>query len=258
MNKLCIVVILSALSSFAAAQDGEKERKPLEIEVELGLTSTSGNTSTQSYKSRLQVKQDLERWRNQYILQGLFTRNEVEDDQGELVERTAAEKYFGSAQGDYKLNKKNAALFAYGEYDRNRFSGFEYQYTVALGYSDRLFTTDNSHLSYNIGPGVTVIKEEDDEVTGIEAEEKETFVVRFLLEYVYKISENSKFTQNINTNYSPDSDENTKTRAITALTAQLNSSFALRASFTIDYNSQVPEDREHADTETAVTIVYSF
>jgi len=257
MNKLFTLLILSALSSFAVAQE-EEEKKPLEIEAEFGLSTTSGNTSTQTFKSRLEVKQDLENWRNKYVLQSLFTRNEVEDDQGELVERTAAEKYFGSAQGDYKLNKDNAAFFIFGEYDRNRFSGFEYQYTVALGYSDRLFTTDNSYLSYNIGPGVTVIKEEDDETTGMEMEAKETFVIRFLVEYVYQISENSKFTQNINTNYSPDSDENTKTRAITALTAQLNSSFALRASFTVDYNSQVPEEREHADTETAVTIVYSF
>ncbi|WP_086931473.1 DUF481 domain-containing protein [Agarilytica rhodophyticola] len=257
MNKLFTLLILSALSSFAVAQE-EEEKKPLEIEAEFGLSTTSGNTSTQTFKSRLEVKQDLENWRNKYVLQSLFTRNEVEDDQGELVERTAAEKYFGSAQGDYKLNKDNAAFFIFGEYDRNRFSGFEYQYTVALGYSDRLFTTDNSYLSYNIGPGVTVIKEEDDETTGMEMEAEETFVVRFLVEYVYQISENSKFTQNINTNYSPDSDENTKTRAITALTAQLNSSFALRASFTVDYNSQVPEEREHADTETAVTIVYSF
>lgn len=257
MNKLFTLLILSALSYFAVAQE-EEEKKPLEIEAEFGLSTTSGNTSTQTFKSRLEVKQDLENWRNKYVLQSLFTRNEVEDDQGELVERTAAEKYFGSAQGDYKLNKNNAAFFIFGEYDRNRFSGFEYQYTVALGYSDRLFTTDNSYLSYNIGPGVTVIKEEDDETTGMEMEAEETFVVRFLVEYVYQISENSKFTQNINTNYSPDSDENTKTRAITALTAQLNSSFALRASFTVDYNSQVPEEREHADTETAVTIVYSF
>lgn len=253
MNKFYVSCVALALSVSAIAEEDKK----LKAEFEAGIITTSGNTKTQSYTGKLDIKHDMTKWKNHYILEGLFKRDEVEIDDDTTEDQTTAEKYFGSAQADYKIGKEHASFFAYGEYDRNRFSGFDYQYTLAIGYADRIFTTDNSYLSYNVGPGVTVSQAE--EVEGEEqAEEEETFVIRFSAEYLYQISENAKFTQNVSTNYSTDSDKNTKTKSITALTAQLNSSLSLRASYTIDYNSEVTEDRKHADTQTALTVVYSF
>lgn len=258
MKKLCasILALPLALPCIAA-----EEEKKLEAELELGVIVTSGNTKTQSFKGKFDIKQNLTHWRNRYIVEGLSKRDQIEvtDEDGneENLEQTTAEKYFASAQGDYKLNKEHAALFILGEYDRNRFSGYDYQYTIAAGFTNRLFTTDNSYLSYDIGPGVSV-----DQVETVEGEDEvdkeETFIIRFAAEYLYQISENAKFTQNVSTNYATDSENNTKTKSVSALTAQLNSSFALRASFTVDYNSEVTEGLKHADTETAVTVVYSF
>lgn len=246
-------------SAIAESTDADKSKK-LEGQFELGVIATSGNTETQSYKGKLDVKQDLENWRNQFILEGLYKRDQVEidDGSGEITkeDRTTAEKYFGSAQGDYKLNAEYASFFMYAEYESNRFSGFDFQYTVAAGYSNRLFTTDNSHLTYDIGPGYTV--DQPEEIDGVEQESEENVVLRVAIKYEYQISENAKFTQNVSSNYSTDDEKNTKTKSVTALTAQLNSSLALRASYTVDYNSEVPAGREHADTETAITVVYSF
>ncbi len=258
MNKLCAAALLATLtgSTFAA------EKKPISTELELGIISTTGNTKTQSFKSKIDVKQEFTHWRNHYLLEGLYKRDEIEVDDGSGTfikeDRTTAEKYFGSAKGDYILNKEYAALFIYGEYDRNRFSGFDYQYTIALGFSNRLFTRDNSYLSYNIGPGMTSEKQEDTDADSNTYESDETFVIRVSAEYLYQLSENSKFTQTFSSNFATSNDKNTKTKSVTSITAQLIASLALRASYTIDYNSEVPVDRKHSDTETALTLVYSF
>lgn len=256
MNKICAVALLAAITCSAFAE----EKKKLSTEMELGIIATSGNTNTQSYKSKVVVKQELAHWHNHYVLEGLYKRDEVEVDDGDSStrkeERTTAEKYFASAQGDYILNKEHAALFIYSEYNRNRFSGFDYQYTVALGFTNRVFTHDNAYLSYDIGPGMTVAKSED--LDGESQNSEETFVIRMSAEYLYKFSQHAKFTQTLSTNYATDSDNNSKTKAVSSITAQINSSLSLRASYTVDYNSEVPEGREHNDTETAITVVYSF
>ncbi len=254
MNKFYAFGLAMALAIPAIAEEDKK----LTAEFEAGIITTSGNTDTESYKGKLDIKHDMTSWKNHYVLEGLFNRGDVELDDGTTEKQTTNEKYFGSAQSDYKISREHASFFVYGEYDRNRFSGFDYQYTIAVGYADRLFTNDNSYLAYNIGPGMTVSQEEEDEETQIRPDKEESFIIRIALEYMYQISDNAKFTQNISSNYSTDSDKNTKTKSVTAITAQLNSSLSLRASYTIDYNSEVADDRKHADTQTAVTVVYSF
>ncbi len=232
-----------------------EEEKPLKAEFEVGIIATTGNTKTESYKGKFKVNQNLESWHNEYMLEGLFKSDRIIDEtSGERSDTTTAEKYFASAQANYKINKKHSALFVYGEYDRNRFSGFDYQYTAALGYSDRLFTHDNSHFAYSVGPGYTVDQPESPE----DADKEDNFIVRLSLEYVYKFSDHAKFTQNVSSNYATDTDKNTKTKSVSAVTANLNSSLSLRMSYTLEHNSEVVDGREHADTETAATIVYSF
>jgi len=246
VNKFCATVLsLASLSAFA-------EDKKIVAEAEFGLIMTGGNTETQSTKAKIDVKQELTNWKNHYILEGLNKRDEVENTSTGLDEKkTTAEKYFGSIQSDYKIGKEHAAFFGYADYDRNRFSGFEYQYTLAVGYSDRLFTNDNSYWSYNIGPGVTVAKPDN-------AKSESTAVIRVATEYSYSFSETAKFTQTVSSNISTDSDKNTKTKAVSSLTAQISGGFSLRASFTVDNNSEVPAGVKHSDTETALTVVYSF
>ena len=253
---LCASTLL--LSNIVSAAE---EDKAFSAEAEFGLIMTSGNTETSSYKGRADITNDMTNWKNQLILEALYKEDEFTDeDTGEEYNQTTAENYFASLRGDYKLEKKHRALFLYGEYDDNRFSGYEYQYSVSAGYSDRLFTRDNSHFAYSVGPGYSVDKPEPVIVDGVETESDEegAFIIFASIEYVYKFSEKSRFKQTIHTNYAPDTDKNTKTKSVTSLTSNINSSFAMKASYTVDYNSQVTPDTEHADTETAITLVYTF
>lgn len=254
---------LCALSLCAVTAYAEKDDKTWSADAEFGLISTSGNTTTSSLKAKLDIQQELTRWRNQYILEGLYKQDEVDVTDGAETTKesqTTAQKMFGSVQSDYKLNAEHQGLFVYGSYEDDRFSGYAYQGTIAAGYSDRLFKTDKSRLNYSVGPGVAFTKAEDvveaDVVT--EGEKTTSAVVRFSANYLYRITENSKFTQTVSSDIAAQSGKNTKTKSETALTANISSALAMKASFSVNHNTHVPEEKKHADTQTAITLVFSY
>ena len=256
MKRLLLVCTIG-LCTHVYAEDDEKL---LHTEAEFGFINTSGNTDATSLNGKLNIKTDLENWIHTFVLEGFFKEDQVTNDSGETETQTTAEKYFTSFQSDYKIDKENASFFAFGSYTEDKFSGFDFQSTLAIGYSDAIFKNDSSHLTYNIGPGYTVNRiEAVDPVTMEEfGDTTETVVVHVTAEYLYRFSENAKFTQTITSDISTDSDENTKTKAVSAITSQLNGSLALKVSYTLENNSQVAEGKRETDTKTAVTLVLTF
>ena len=81
MNKFYAALGLCAAACFAhAAEEGNptKVKKPFQAELEIGVILTSGNTNTESYKGKINAIQRLNHWRNQYIVEGLFQKDEIE------------------------------------------------------------------------------------------------------------------------------------------------------------------------------------
>ena len=58
--------------------------------------------------------------------------------------------------------------------------------------------------------------------------------------------------------YAPKSDANSTYKARTSISTKLLETLQLKFSFTVDYNTDVDEDKENLNTETAMTLVYSF
>lgn len=256
------VIAASALVGQAFAQAPEK---PLAADAELGFLTTSGNTDSTALKAKLNLKHELTRWRNQYVLEALYKEDQLEVEQdGQTWEESqvTAEKYFGSAQADYKLDSQHRALFIFGSFDEDKFSGYDYQASVAVGYSDRLFQGANSFLDYSVGPGMSFSR--TDEVRAPDGTllednvKEESAMVRLSALFQYDFSETAKFTQTFASDVAVESGANTKTKAESAIIANLNQSLAIKASFTINHNSEVPEDRVSSDRQTAVTLVYTF
>ncbi len=133
-------LVAISLSPAAFAQDDEV--KPFTMEGELGFISTSGNTETTSISAGIQAHQELEKWSNDYVLKGLYKQETVqqENDAGEQedIEFTSAQKFFGSAQGNYKLENPDNRLFGFASYEDDRFSNFNYQSTIAAGWNQKV------------------------------------------------------------------------------------------------------------------------
>ncbi|MFT6058441.1 MAG: putative salt-induced outer membrane protein YdiY [Bermanella sp.] len=232
----------------------EKSTAPvngLHVETELGVILTTGNTKTSSYKAKLLAKQETQNWKNKFLLDSLYKEDELEDDSGAKDTEVTAEKYFISGQGDYKLNKKHSALFIFTSYEDDRFSGYTYQGSVALGYSDRLFGNSSSFFEYSVGPGYSFNETE----AGIS---DEAAMVRLALAYEYKFSAHAKFNQDVSTEVSVEDDSNEKSKSESAITAKLVGGLSLKASYIITNNSEVEADKENTDTTTSVGVVYVF
>ena len=72
----------------------------------------------------------------------------------------------------------------------------------------------------------------------------------------WKISENSKFNALLSSELGED---NTKGKAEVSLSSNINSSLAMKFSVSGTHNSNVSDESiEKLDTETAVTLVYTF
>ncbi len=246
MKKQALISLIAlSLSSAVLAQD---DVKPFTMEGELGFISTSGNTETTSISAGITAHQELEQWSNDYIAKGLYKRETVEGDDGEDIEFTSAQKFFGSAQGNYKLSNPDYRLFGFASYEDDRFSNFNYQATVAAGWNQKVLQSKRHTLEYSIGPGYSFVETQ-------EGENLNSAIVRASTAYTWKISDTAKFTQTASTEVGS---ENTKSRAETALTATISGNLSMRLSFKLDHNTNVADDVEKLDTETAVSLVYNF
>lgn len=223
------------------AQDIEEDLKLWTGDLELGYVDTSGNTEETSIKSRADITRERDAWRFTIFYDSLNTKSSGD--------RTA-EKYFYSNRLAYAYSEHNYS-FAYASYDDDRFSGFDYQATAAVGYGRRIYNEPDLKWDAEVGPGYRYNKYDD---TSTE-DDSEELILRLFTKLEWDITDNSKFTQALSTETG---DENTISKSITALKTEIIGSLSLKLSYTIKYTEEVPADRKHADTETAVTLAYSF
>jgi len=234
--------------SLTPAVFAEDDVKPFTMEGELGFISTTGNTETTSITAGINAHQELEDWSNDYAIEGLYKQETIEGSDGEDVEFTSAQKFFASAQGNYKLENPDYRLFGFASYEDDRFSNFNYQATIAAGWNQKVLKSKKHTLEYSIGPGYSFIETQD-------GESFDSVIVRASSAYSWKISDTAKFTQTVSTEIGSD---NTKSRAESALTATISGNLSMRLSFKLDHNSNVANNVEKLDTETAVSLVYNF
>jgi putative salt-induced outer membrane protein YdiY len=219
------------------------EVKPFTMDGEFGFIATSGNTETTSVKGTLSAHQELEMWSNDYTLEALYKKDEVNE-----ISQTTAQKYFLSAQGNYKLENPDHRLFGFTSYEDDRFSSFDYQGTLAAGWSQKLWEDDTSAFNYSVGPGYAFAKRDD-------GTNENGLIVRTALDYQWKISDTATFKQLLSAEFGHD---NTKSKSETSVSAQINDSLSLKLSLLLDHNTDVAQDSEKLDTQTAATLVYTF
>ncbi|WP_170178638.1 DUF481 domain-containing protein [Pseudoalteromonas sp. PS5] len=224
-------------------------------DVEFGFIVNKGNTQNTSFKLKSNLYQDLPTWRNQYKFDGLYRR---EKDTETGVEDVSASRYFGSAQGNYKLGNDKSSFFVYGDYERDRFNGKEYTSTVALGYGSRMFEGKKNTVDIDIGPGMSISRV-DNEIA-LEPDEKRTEkgqLLRMALQWERNVSKRTRFNQDVSYEQSL-SGLNSRLFAESALVTQVLGGIALKFAFIYRYNSKPEDDKEKVDTELGATLVYSF
>jgi len=206
---------------------------------ELGLVFARGNTDTETLNTELKLQYTRERWTNASRLS--YLKSESDDD---LV----AERLVFDNKTDYTLSEVSY-ITGVGRYDRDEFSSFEFQTSLAIGYGRRLIDTERQALSVEIGPGVRYSEIRD---TG---ETETDLIARGGADYRLQISETAELT---NRSLIESGSSNTFLENETALTVAINDALALKTGFLVRHNTEVEPGRESTDYLTTVNLVYSF
>lgn len=238
MKKLSIILLSCLLLVTQNIFAEDVANSTWKREAELGMVVTSGNTETETVNAKVKVVNDREKWRHTVKWEGLKTSDDV---------NTTAKKVNLTAKSDYKFGKYEY-FFGLITYENDKFSGFDYQTSEAIGYGRRVIHAESVFLDLEIGPGARQSKLETGE-TESEA------IVRAGANLEWTVSKTSKFTENLTIESGEDS---TISKSVSALTSQIAGSLAMKLSLTVKNNSEVPIGVEETDTETAITLVYSF
>ena len=255
--KLAVIQALGllVLSGNVLAEDAVKS--PWKSAAELGYVNVSGNTNTETVKAVFDLSYEADKWLHKVHADALSSKSETTDTTVTPAVTTAedtAEKWLVSGQSDYKITDFDY-FYALLSYEDDRFSGFEYQSKFGIGYGRRVIHSDNHELKLEVGPGYRMYKL--DPVTPPEpaVETQDEMQLRLGAAYAWTISKTSKFTEDLVYEAGEDQDE---WKSTTALTANINSTLAMKISRIIKHLETVPAGTKNYDRETSVTLVFTY
>lgn len=207
-------------------------------EVELGVVETRGNSTTSTMKFKSAAVRESEQWIHDFALEALNTSSDDE---------TTAERYLLEGKAKYRLPEQRY-WFGNVKYEDNRFSGYDYQATVTVGYGARIRETPVYFVDLEAGPGArrSVLRDNGAE---------EDVILRLFGEFDWTINQYASFNQKLTVEAGQDS---TNTKSETGLKSKIAESLALKAGYIIRHASSVPVGTEKTDRELTLTVVYDF
>jgi len=207
-------------------------------EGELGFTSTSGNTESDTLNAKLGVGTAHGAWKHNAKFNVLKASDSGVD---------SADSILFTEKSEYRFAEKT---FAFGKlkHEEDKFSGFDHQSVVSLGLGHVFLETDIHTLEASVGIGY---RDTEDDLGVSESEG----IVMGDLDYKYVISATAKFNQKLEIE---SGDTNTFSKSETFLKVVVNGNLSAKFGYEIKHNSDVPAGTDKTDTLTAVTLVYGF
>ena len=214
------------------------QERPWDASISFGYVGTTGNTDTTTYNLEALLKYDTMRWTHNAKFQALGAQ---END------AARAERYYLEDKSDFNLDA-DQYLFGKGSYTDDRFSGFEYQAAFSTGYGRYLLRNDTFNLQ---GFGGVGYRQNDIINAGSEGE-----VILSLGEnFAWEISDSSSLIQSVTSEIG---DELTVTRFEIGLESNIIDRIATKINFQARNTSKVPLGNKKTDTQTSVSLVYTF
>lgn len=259
MNHKLLSAAICCMPLIAAAEEATapKAKSPYTASAELGMLFKTGDTKSADVKAGFDFTHQANAWKSTLNLGLLVKKSEEEDENGEDHFETSDQKWTVVGQTNYTLDKTSPNyIYGNASYEDDRFSSFDNQSSISAGWGRRWYETEKTTLDADIGPG---FKRDVVSATDTDPEEINTaFIVQAQALYTRELNEHVLFKQLFVAKYAPKSDANSTYKARTSISTKLLETLQLKFSFTVDYNTDVDEDKENLNTETAMTLVYSF
>jgi putative salt-induced outer membrane protein YdiY len=215
--------------------------------AELGAITTSGNTTGTSVTGKIDARHETANWRHEFMLSGFFKEDEYEDD-GKVERSKSAERFAASAKASLKLLGEGKRAFILGSHVNDRFGAYTRYSSIAVGHGSRWLNTEDKTLDVEVGPGYFA----GERATG---EDESGVTVRGAAQFRWRVSPSAYFAQTVSVEKGT---SNTHSVAETSLSTKINSTMQMKAGFSARNDSSVPTGKKNTDTQTSLTMVYSF
>jgi putative salt-induced outer membrane protein len=206
---------------------------------EAGIVFARGNTDADTINLKLGMSDEIDNWKHSLEMVALrATSGGVK----------SADRYMAGWQSDYKLN---ARTFAFGglRYEKDKFSGFDYQATASTGIGYKFYDTDKIKLSGQAGVGYRRIK---DDISG-DTSGNAVFVAGF--DYDNALTATTKVVDKFHLESGSD---NTLLSNFIGLEVKMNTALALSVGLDARQNTKPPAGKKKTDTISTVNLVYAF
>jgi len=261
MNHKLIITALCCAPFFVNAEAAKEEVSPFTASAELGALFKTGDTKSGDIKAGLDFDYKEGQWESALRFDLLVRKTETEIKENDEVVgeefKTSDQKWTIVSQTNYTI-EPDGKNYIYGNasYEDNRFGSFDNQSSISGGWGRRWLENETATLDVDIGPGYKrdVLKATDTQ----SSETNDAFIIQSQALYKRKINEHVDFEQLLVAKYSPKDGENSTYKARSSITTKLIETLALKFSFTVDHNTDVDEGKENTNTQTAMTLVYSF
>ena len=272
MSRKLVLAAIFLLPFSAVSEEAETEESTVSEEVEvvevkpeftlsaeLGFLYKTGNSKSGDVKAGFNFRHEKDQWLSLVAFNVLAKKIEEEDENGNDEFKTTDNKWNIVTQTNYTLNPEGQN-YLYGNvaYEEDRFSSFEKQSSVSFGWGRNWYKTENTSLFADIGPGYKYDVIAESVENDIAREIKRSLIIQAQALYIHQVNPFVEFRQLFVAKYATKSDENSIFKAETSVTTKLIESLSLKFSFTVDHDTKVEEGFENTNTETSLTLVYSF
>ncbi len=243
-SKIQITIAFAALA-FAGAAHADWTGKG-----EAGLVIASGNTNTKTANAKLNLADEVGKWKYAFGLDGLYTSDS---------DVATAQRWEAFQQTDYNYTDKTF-VFGAARYEDDRFSGFVYQATLSAGLGRKFINNDSTKFTGTAGIGYKIFETRDafDPTTGVlttPREKDSEAVFRGTLDYDHRLTSNTrlidKFLMESGTN-------NTLGQNDISIQVNMTDLLAIAIGYSVKYNSDPPNGFRSADKLTTFNLVYQI
>ena len=242
---LLVVPSMLVLSSqTAVAEQSEQAKKNWSGSGEVGYNQKTGNVESDSLLARLKLKLAREQTDYKSLLE---LENKTENDV------KVSERYVLDLQAD-RYFSKDKSYYAYinGRGEQDKIAGTDQDLSLTVGLGKVLYRTEMTELSTELGAGYQEVR------FALETAENQNFnqtTGRAKFDLNHKFNDVISFAQDALYFFG---EEQYKIETNTGLRAALNSRFSVSTSYKYRYNSNPAEDAVKTDSETNLTMIYSF
>lgn len=216
--------------------------------AELGAITTSGNTAGTSFTGKIDARQEIDRWSNQYIASGFYKEDVRRQNDGSSTSVRTARRFAFSSKFAYRLGDNDDRAFMLATHVEDAFGAYSEYSTLGVGRGTRWVQTLDKTFDVELGPGYfSGARQNGDIENGL--------TVRGAAALKWQLSPVALLSNTVSVEKGT---SNVHSSAETALSTKINGTMQMKAAFVARNDSNVPEFKKNTDTQTSVTLVYSF